>query len=208
MLRRTQKFHCDVQLREQIFGRLEKDVFQQPDQDDSRDSGGGWNPHLGRPGMTLWSAIVLALVKPARHCDFDRLAGLAGRQESLRRMSASDNNGVRLARIVALTVLAAALVASAPGDLESVAALDFGLQVAPVLESRCYACHGSSQQMSGLRLDSEEAALKGGHSGPVILPDASKVQEPSWRVHAGEGLSRGTEASRRSCGGATYFKPG
>ncbi len=35
---------------------------------------------------------------------------------------------------------------------------------------RCLPCHGPSQQMNGLRLDAREAALKGGYSGPVILP--------------------------------------
>jgi mono/diheme cytochrome c family protein len=39
-----------------------------------------------------------------------------------------------------------------------------------VLQKRCFACHGPAMQMNGLRLDDGEAALKGGYSGPSILP--------------------------------------
>ncbi len=84
--RGLQKIHCADQLREQVIGLIETDLFRPTDRDDSQDSGGGWNRHVGRPGRTLWSDRVLALVKPARHCDFDRPADLDSRLESLRRM--------------------------------------------------------------------------------------------------------------------------
>jgi Protein of unknown function (DUF1553)/Protein of unknown function (DUF1549)/Planctomycete cytochrome C len=56
--------------------------------------------------------------------------------------------------------------------------LDFATQVQPILVSRCTVCHGPSTQMSGLRLDSREAALKGGDSGKrAIIPgDAAQSQ--------------------------------
>jgi hypothetical protein len=38
-----------------------------------------------------------------------------------------------------------------------------------VLEQRCWGCHGPSLQQSGLRLDSLEAALRGGSRGPAIV---------------------------------------
>ena len=38
-----------------------------------------------------------------------------------------------------------------------------------VLEQRCLACHGPALSQSGLRLDSREAALKGGTRGPAIV---------------------------------------
>src|SRR4051794_28609154 len=51
---------------------------------------------------------------------------------------------------------------------------DFNRDVRPVLEKRCAMCHGAAQQMSGLRFDLRENALKGGYSGPAIVPgDAS-----------------------------------
>jgi len=51
---------------------------------------------------------------------------------------------------------------------------DFAQDVRPILESRCFACHGSKLQMHGLRLDHRADALKGGGSGvPAIVPGAS-----------------------------------
>ena len=46
----------------------------------------------------------------------------------------------------------------------------FAADVQPILHTRCYACHGPSVQMNGLRFDRRDAALKGGHSGPAVLP--------------------------------------
>ncbi|HEU0008132.1 MAG TPA: PSD1 and planctomycete cytochrome C domain-containing protein, partial [Terriglobia bacterium] len=40
-------------------------------------------------------------------------------------------------------------------------------QIAPILQ-RCQACHGAEQQMSGLRLDRRDDAMRGGYSGAVI----------------------------------------
>ena len=60
------------------------------------------------------------------------------------------------------------------------AAADFDRDVRPVLQKRCIACHGAAQQMAGLRLDGREEALKGGYSGPVIVPgraSASRLVE-------------------------------
>ncbi len=51
--------------------------------------------------------------------------------------------------------------------------VDFASQIAPILESKCLACHGPAQQLSGLRLDQRSEAFKGGYSGPVIVPGDS-----------------------------------
>jgi len=51
--------------------------------------------------------------------------------------------------------------------------VDFIRDIQPVLQKRCQVCHGSQQQMSGLRLDNGEDALRGGNSGPVIRPGRS-----------------------------------
>src|SRR5207302_6931994 len=42
--------------------------------------------------------------------------------------------------------------------------------VRPVLATYCLECHGPQKQKGGLRLDSREAVLKGGDSGPAIVP--------------------------------------
>ena len=51
--------------------------------------------------------------------------------------------------------------------------IEFESQVQPLFEQNCYACHGPANQISGLRLDQKADALKGGHSGPAIVPGDS-----------------------------------
>lgn len=53
------------------------------------------------------------------------------------------------------------------------APVDFARDIEPVLRQRCFACHGSATQMSGLRLDDRTALLKGGNGGPVVVPGKS-----------------------------------
>jgi len=49
----------------------------------------------------------------------------------------------------------------------------FARDIEPLLQKHCLLCHGDQQQMSGLRLDQKEAALKGGASGKDIQPGNS-----------------------------------
>ena len=46
----------------------------------------------------------------------------------------------------------------------------FEKEIRPILVEHCHKCHGPSKQMAGLRLDSLQAALKGGESGPALVP--------------------------------------
>jgi hypothetical protein len=46
----------------------------------------------------------------------------------------------------------------------------FELKVRPVLAGTCVKCHGPAKASGGLRLDSREAMLKGGESGPAVVP--------------------------------------
>jgi mono/diheme cytochrome c family protein len=46
----------------------------------------------------------------------------------------------------------------------------FENKVRPVLAQNCLGCHGKDTQNGGLRLDSLDAMLKGGGSGPAIVP--------------------------------------
>jgi mono/diheme cytochrome c family protein len=53
-------------------------------------------------------------------------------------------------------------------------------KVRPVLEAHCLGCHGAAKQKAGLRLDSREALMKGGDSGPSVepgKPEASRLIE-------------------------------
>lgn len=49
--------------------------------------------------------------------------------------------------------------------------------VAPILEQKCYKCHGARKQKGKLRLDTREWLLKGGENGEVIL--AGNAEESS-----------------------------
>src|SRR5690242_7473481 len=66
------------------------------------------------------------------------------------------------------------------------AQVDFTRDVAPMLQSRCSGCHGAQQQMGGLRLDSREAALLGGYSGPAIQPGKSGESRLIQMVSSGD----------------------
>lgn len=41
--------------------------------------------------------------------------------------------------------------------------------IQPVLQNKCYSCHGQSKQKGKLRLDSRESILKGGEDGKVLI---------------------------------------
>ncbi|MEW5974275.1 MAG: PSD1 and planctomycete cytochrome C domain-containing protein [Acidobacteriota bacterium] len=46
----------------------------------------------------------------------------------------------------------------------------FERNVRPVLIRNCYSCHSVAQQFGGLRVDSRERLLRGGNSGPAVIP--------------------------------------
>ena len=57
------------------------------------------------------------------------------------------------------------------GSSFSPEAIDFfEARVRPILVDRCIKCHGPQKRSSNLRLDSRLAALKGGDSGPALVP--------------------------------------
>ncbi|HTM50877.1 MAG TPA: PSD1 and planctomycete cytochrome C domain-containing protein [Bryobacteraceae bacterium] len=68
-----------------------------------------------------------------------------------------------------LAVTAAVLSIPAP----AAEAVDFKRDIDPLLRKRCHSCHGAVSQMSGLRLDNKASALKGGNSGPALVPGKS-----------------------------------
>jgi hypothetical protein len=54
--------------------------------------------------------------------------------------------------------------------------------VKPILEARCYSCHGETKQKGGLRLDSPELIAKGGKNGKVITPGNPEESELVRRI--------------------------
>ena len=48
----------------------------------------------------------------------------------------------------------------------------FESEIRPLLAANCFKCHGAAKQKGRLRLDSREALLVGGESGPAVAPGA------------------------------------
>jgi hypothetical protein len=69
-------------------------------------------------------------------------------------------------------LLLAALDAPPPGDLAQTRAREiFVQQVQPMLEGKCLNCHGDGEELEAeLDLRSREAMLRGGKSGPALVP--------------------------------------
>src|SRR5437867_3086256 len=63
--------------------------------------------------------------------------------------------------------------------------IDFVRDIQPILAARCYSCHGPDKQENDLRWDRRASALKGGSSGPVIVPGKSAE---SRMIHLVSGL--------------------
>ena len=53
----------------------------------------------------------------------------------------------------------------------------FEKQIRPILVEHCQECHGPETQEAGLRLDSRAAILKGGETGPAIVPRQPQSSE-------------------------------
>jgi hypothetical protein len=74
ILKGLQRLYCDEQLRGEVFDLLDAQVSPSVRRD------------TGRPGMDLWSILVLAVLKQGLNCDYDRLAELASEHFTLREM--------------------------------------------------------------------------------------------------------------------------
>ena len=62
----------------------------------------------------------------------------------------------------------------------------FEMRIRPILAKNCFACHASNA-MGGLAVDSRQALLKGGKSGPAIVPgkpdESLLIQSEIGRAH-------------------------
>lgn len=84
--------------------------------------------------------------------------------------------------------------ASAPNRAQAGAATTaavelFETRVRPVLAANCYACHADSA-MAGLRLDSRDALLKGGETGPAVVPGEPEKSPLLKVIQHAEGFPR------------------
>ena len=73
--------------------------------------------------------------------------------------------------VVASMVLAGTLRGTATAiDAGQPADVEFARDIQPIFEASCHRCHGNEKRKSGLRLDVQAEAMRGGDSGPVISP--------------------------------------
>lgn len=74
--------------------------------------------------------------------------------------------------------IACALIFAAGPAARAADKIDFVKQIRPILEQNCVKCHGPEKQKAKLRLDTRDAAMKGGKDGVVIVagsPDKSEL---------------------------------
>jgi uncharacterized membrane protein len=81
--------------------------------------------------------------------------------------------------------LTAGLTSSSSLDISKVnlqEAMYYDDLVKPILEDKCYGCHGSSKQKGKLRLDEPQHILKGGKDGVVIVAGKTDESELADRI--------------------------
>ena len=83
--------------------------------------------------------------------------------------------------LTSLVLAEAAIRADEPQAVDPAQVEFFEKSVRPLLVETCHECHGPDKQEGKLRLDSRDAALKGGEFGPAVVP--GKPDE-SWLVKA------------------------
>src|SRR5579883_720035 len=79
------------------------------------------------------------------------------------------------------------VLSQAPASAEPV---DYLRDVKPILSKHCVSCHGAKVAKAGLRLDTAQAALKGGETGPVIEVGKSGESSLIDSVLGSEGFER------------------
>src|SRR5690606_19817207 len=83
----------------------------------------------------------------------------------------------------------------------SASAGDYLTQIKPVLQERCYACHGALKQEAGLRLDTAVLIREGGDSGAAVVAGDAPASLLLDRVSA-------TDESERMPPEGEPLKPG
>ena len=54
--------------------------------------------------------------------------------------------------------------------------------IQPILQTKCYSCHGKNKQKGKLRMDDSLRLMKGGKDGPVIIPGNVEKSEMAKRI--------------------------
>ncbi len=59
-------------------------------------------------------------------------------------------------------------------EVQGSSSIDFVRDIQPIFQTHCYECHGATKHKNGLRLDRRAVALKGGDTGPAVVPGNSE----------------------------------
>src|SRR5579872_2252282 len=51
--------------------------------------------------------------------------------------------------------------------------VDFAREIKPIFEASCIKCHGRGRNKGGLQIDTRQTLLKGGDTGPSVVPGKS-----------------------------------
>src|SRR4051794_8065421 len=85
---------------------------------------------------------------------------------------------MRMKKAVLVPIAILAVLARVQADDK----VDFAKSIQPILEKRCIECHGTKKQKGDLRLDSKEAALKGGKDAKAVVPGKPDESDMVRRV--------------------------
>ena len=97
---------------------------------------------------------------------------------------------MKLIHLIGSLALAATTVSLLAADVDisklppasKQAGVTYDKDIKPVFEKSCFKCHGSEKQKGKLRLDSLDAALKGGENAPDIIAKDSAKSPLIWSV--------------------------
>src|SRR4051812_15139581 len=94
----------------------------------------------------------------------------------------------RLIALLFLVALTFSAAAAQPASADQSGNEFFEKQVRPILVARCLVCHGHGKEKpkGDLRLDSRAGALKGGDTGPAVVPGKPKESLLIEAINYGE----------------------
>src|SRR6266480_2206591 len=81
-----------------------------------------------------------------------------------------------------LIAITSALISLANGQSRAEDKVDFAKQIQPILQQNCVKCHGPEKQKAKMRLDSKEAAMKGGKDGVILVAGNAEKSEMYRRI--------------------------
>ena len=146
VLRGIQHIWRDLDLREKVFAVLRAQLLAGGSQAAAQAGGeAAQGPCLdadnGRPGMSLWSILVLGLLRKALNCDYDRLHELASKHVDVRRMLGLSDLDATVASCRTITrnvsLLSAELLAEVSELVVAAGYAELGRDLNGELEARC-----------------------------------------------------------------------